>query len=594
MTRVPGVLLALALASVPACWPVDFDAETDLGEPPEFDLGDIDGDCASEPIVFSDTEFAAADWTVIAAIATGGATHEVEQDTTTGFGNPGPYRRMTHTVPSGGSIEVQHVYVGPSVGGESIDGFYDPQAMGAIDHVVVSMDRRLIDASPVDDAVLVVQGGTVYRAPEGVVTEFAWTTASATLVASDFDANGVHPDFSAQGAPIRFGYACASSRPGIDVHAIDNWSVTINGAICCTNATESLYVSDVAVGGDGTLLNPFGSVSDALARAAELDYCAAFVVVGEGSYGEDLAITRDTYITGTSAASVRITGTISNRTGSLVSIDAVTLTGADYAALDIAHPDASTILSGVVIEGAWGAGVRQVGGTLTVLNSAIDGTRRSPVSPLAPGIGLDLRDVEATIEDTSFSENDFQAIVLEGPAAAATLRNVTILETGLGVPVGPGPAPGGEVFDGYAALEVRGGAILVADGLDFFDNSNLGVYVHGGARADLAHLTVTGTRKTATGDIAFGTGLWVAGGTATVTDFDIGFSDLAGINLLRGALVPTLANGLVHDNVIGLAIDEMIDFDAIDYSTTRFLDNGINLDAPSLPVPDVGDIPLPG
>lgn len=569
------------------------------------------------PVVFSDSEFDDGDWRIAAVDASGNATHSVQRDVA-GSGNPGAYRRMTHTVPYSapapplaaeggeivGSIEVQHRYVGASRGGESSDGTYDPGILGAIVRIDVSFDVRLIDGfhGGVADAILAFQGGVAYRALPGIVSESEWKTVAVELGAADFDANGAHPDFSVQGAPLSFGYARSSRAPGEQVHGIDTWSVTVQRSLACQNPTASFHVAQGAVAGSGTLLDPFGTVREALDRGDELNLCTVFVVVGEGTYEEDLAITRDTYIAGTDYRRVTLVGMIENRTRSILSVEGVTLDGQGGPAILVEHPSASTILAGIVISGATGYGLMQEGGSLQMGGSdvfsdfvEVGGVRRS-APDATDGVGIRLRDVKAKIENTFVYLCDVQALVLEGPASETDAAEFHVSRIGEGVVFSTGPANLGELVDGVAAIEVGDGAHLAAKGVTVFDGSNIGIWLHGSARAEFTDLIVDSIRSTLPASEWFGHGLVVDDATVTLDDFIIGNCDLGGI-VLRSASVPLATHGLVHHNVIGLSVSGVVDYDQIfaAFQTTRFTDNEINLDSLVLPPPavprDLSDFP---
>jgi hypothetical protein len=147
-------------------------------------------------------------------------------------GNPGGYRRMSHTVgpPAGTSgasyIWVEHLYSG---------GSYDPSTSGEVCDVVYSEDQ--IDFSlptQVMWGLIIEQGGQRFLARPTPQFNFAvWTPQGPyTLRASDFSpAPG--PDFSASGGAMTFGYFRANSTSinptstNTIEHGIDNWRFDI-------------------------------------------------------------------------------------------------------------------------------------------------------------------------------------------------------------------------------------------------------------------------------------------------------------------------------------------------------------------------------
>jgi hypothetical protein len=190
----------------------------------------------SPGVVFQDSEFANANWlvTVISNPPNNGATHAEEQSVD--GGNPGAYRRMTHTFPaSQQSLGVMNL---------STSAVYEPAVSGAILTIDYSEDCALFSAGnptfQVYPALLIEQSGRRFR-PRPLASFCAlpsWTRIGkdASLAAADFEqldgpacgATEACPDFSASAPPIRLGFvrfAGANTTP--TVHGIDNWRVTI-------------------------------------------------------------------------------------------------------------------------------------------------------------------------------------------------------------------------------------------------------------------------------------------------------------------------------------------------------------------------------
>ncbi|MCB1055238.1 MAG: YncE family protein [Acidobacteria bacterium] len=176
----------------------------------------------------TDGTFAPADWEVF-QVTVGNGTHgEVQQ---TNGGNPGAFRQMTH---SGLLLEIVHRYIGAG-------STYDPATDGALTAVDVTWDRsiRTLDggAAALLDAPVVIQGGQVFRTTFDLYqppTIGTWDPFSMSgLDATAFnDGGGGHPDFSAAGGPITFGYVRRNGNSKISsflVHGIDNFQVTASG-----------------------------------------------------------------------------------------------------------------------------------------------------------------------------------------------------------------------------------------------------------------------------------------------------------------------------------------------------------------------------
>ncbi len=191
------------------------------------------GAARAQTVVFSDDTFAAADWTIHSASVGGGSQLAMQSLT---VGNPAPSRLMDHDSPGTGGgpaevVEVVHRYTG---------GTYDPASAGAISAIDASWQRivTLNDGGTglVEESFVVIQGGTAFATASEVFSTTSWQAVSHTgLVALDFDdGGGGHPDFSAGGAPIAFGYRrrTTSDAPieAFVQHGIDAFAVTVHSS----------------------------------------------------------------------------------------------------------------------------------------------------------------------------------------------------------------------------------------------------------------------------------------------------------------------------------------------------------------------------
>ena len=192
---------------------------------------------AASAVTFSDGTFAPADW--LTSVHTfnhpGGSAAQV----LTG-GNPAEHRTSVHLVANSGASRI--VVIGLRVG-----AVVDPSTLGGIGGVNYSEDSM---CATVDGCTVggqgrfpaLIQGGTFYinvSAGNTLVLN-SWTPFSTTgLIATDFEElsvtstgtviAGSHPDFTASGAPIQFGYARGNSSSNARTGRIDNWSVTVSG-----------------------------------------------------------------------------------------------------------------------------------------------------------------------------------------------------------------------------------------------------------------------------------------------------------------------------------------------------------------------------
>lgn len=188
-------------------------------------------------VVLQDTEFRAADWSVAAQSepATGGPTYAVAQETA--GGNPGAHRSTGITMPAGRvRLYLFQTYLG---------GTYDPAAQGPVYLIDFKQDCRalpgLLGAAP---TLLVEQAGRRYVAGGPTLCD-ASSWSSRVLIPGTFAAADMHqvdgpgcgagascPDFSATGAPLRFGFGhlnegLAGFAGASGGFGIDNWRVTV-------------------------------------------------------------------------------------------------------------------------------------------------------------------------------------------------------------------------------------------------------------------------------------------------------------------------------------------------------------------------------
>lgn len=221
-------------------------------------------------VTFSDSTFADADWEVAAAeVGNGGQSAAMS----TLDGNPPPARRMGHSVAasSGGPevVEVVHRFLSAS---------YDPASSGAIASINASWERALISAdgvSEVGESFVLFQAGVVYRAAADSFSSSTWTAIErAGLTVDSFTGpSGLHPDFSASGGAISFGYSrrtvSSGSFAAFAAHGIDNLLVEIEGGAGETTLAmaDRLYL---ASGGDSVDLCALREGDGAGAATVEL------------------------------------------------------------------------------------------------------------------------------------------------------------------------------------------------------------------------------------------------------------------------------------------------------------------------------------
>jgi hypothetical protein len=189
---------------------------------------------AAAPVVVDGT-FANADWsaTLVDNTTVGGATFSAGQSTV--GGNPGDYRRVTHTYTGPGGFSVAHVFEAAA---------YDPSVSGAISSVDMSFDDRFFNypgvgpSAPFAVAVLplIRQGGAYYLGPYSVTTADTWVSRTFNgLVATAFGflagTGPANPDFSGAGGAIYFGFltgngSCCGGE-NITISGVDNFMASV-------------------------------------------------------------------------------------------------------------------------------------------------------------------------------------------------------------------------------------------------------------------------------------------------------------------------------------------------------------------------------
>ncbi|MCK6482962.1 MAG: Ig-like domain-containing protein [Phycisphaerae bacterium] len=196
---------------------------------------------AAADLVFSDGTLNPADWSTTVVTEGDGGTYEIVQEAT---GNPGTCFRTTIHVEAATTA-----YTGVYVFSFRSGATYDPSASGAIQSVDYSEDfihQFITNGCGQGAALAIRQGGTAYTSPVRCTLDPSWTTYSESgLTESDFvDLTGqLHPDFSANGSVIEFGFFRGNSHglgngARTSIARIDNWSVTIHQ--CMTTVIKDL------------------------------------------------------------------------------------------------------------------------------------------------------------------------------------------------------------------------------------------------------------------------------------------------------------------------------------------------------------------
>jgi hypothetical protein len=181
--------------------------------------------------VFSDSEFNSADWFYEVGAVGGGAGFSTQELT---GGNPGAYRLINLSMTAGEGGVGLHAFKYSAV--------YNPSTQGAIASVAFSEDLRMVVGSMpgMSSGSVLLQNGLRYYRWCWETDSVSWTNRTASGVGAesyhidglqDDGTNPLHPDFSANGAAITFGYfRNIQGIAGTDffmTSGVDNWTTTV-------------------------------------------------------------------------------------------------------------------------------------------------------------------------------------------------------------------------------------------------------------------------------------------------------------------------------------------------------------------------------
>ena len=184
---------------------------------------------AAASVVISDGTFNDANWTLVQRpYGPGGGSGSGTQVLTGGAGDNGPARQTSNSAgPSNSGSYNASIYTAFT---------YNPAASGPLTALSISIDARFINGLSAIGSV-VEQSGLIWMAGNAINTP-SWQTYTFTPVAGDWflinpsgGVSGPGPDFSAAGAPMRFGFftangTSAGGNPYTHVGLNDNFVVS--------------------------------------------------------------------------------------------------------------------------------------------------------------------------------------------------------------------------------------------------------------------------------------------------------------------------------------------------------------------------------
>jgi len=187
------------------------------------------------PVGFADGEFLPGQWTVSPTPNPPGVLASHTEERVAVGGHPDAFLKMVYQIPQGaGSAAV--VYLHPAA-------VYDPTSQGAVHVIDYAEDCIVLQDSEhrsVSSNLIIQQGPRRYAGAGSLdCTSTAWNASPsrAAMTSADFwlidgpecAAGESCPDFSAQAAPMTFGFRRIAWGTGGDVvaHGIDNWRVSV-------------------------------------------------------------------------------------------------------------------------------------------------------------------------------------------------------------------------------------------------------------------------------------------------------------------------------------------------------------------------------
>ena len=257
---------------------------------------------------------------------------------------------------------------------------------------------------------------------------------------------------------------------------------------------------------DGSQQKPFWKIGEALLWAKRQNFGAVKILIEQGSYRDNLTITRATALIGSGPAFATLEGTIVNRSEHRLTIERLVLQNASSpGALVVGHPFAETCLDNVDIREAEGFGIQQHGGSLRAKNLNVFGTKSNRTisvfsrSFFRHGTAIYLSGgVRGELFGVTLLENESAGLVVNGAGSSVKADNVNVMDTGSNRVTIFSPSTGTlkDFFNGgYAAVEVGQWAHACLTRIRIRDSWAVGLHLHHYAKARVEHADVARTRS---------------------------------------------------------------------------------------------------
>ena len=314
--------------------------------------------------------------------------------------------------------------------------------------------------------------------------------------------------------------------------------------------------------GDGSEATPFKTIQKALQQAEARGAGHLTINLGRGHYSENLVITRNTTLIGEAKFNTTVTGCIT------------------------CH-DRNLIIKSITIQNAPNYGIHQTGGTLTLEKVRITNTQRDPTDESTERAIVVSDGAQATFTDVKLDANQGQALFLTGNETKVKAQQLNVRENHFHPRAFERRSEIGLAHLG--SIEVTDHAKLLLHKYYISQNYFFSVLIRDQGQAYLVDGAVIHTRSFNNhGGINLAA---IRFGILQAFHFISETADMCGLYFNDGYL--NLSQGLVLRNTIGCCAlssppDWPIDnLGSCIRDSVQFIDNQVNLDSPTLPIPHI-------
>ncbi len=373
-----------------------------------------------------------------------------------------------------------------------------------------------------------------------------------------------------------------------------SWSVT-----WYVNQNFIYPTSDGVSEPNGSQDYPFTSIAQAFEKSDDLSIGDLTLYVYSGVYNSPLIINKPTTLNAVSGGLTIISAPILNLSANRLNINGFYLVGAGSpGAVFVSHSDAVTSISNTIVQDATRFGIYQYGGELILDDVSVYRTQTETGMQIF-GSGICLRGgVHASFTDVISDTNQSFGISIQDTDTLLIGSRLTVNSNTLNPLYADDYVADPAADIQFSGIAVRHNAVASISLLRMAQNEGEGLFVDSGASVSVNDARIINTVRYEpeggwTGGISHGSGSAVRvtnDGYVNMTNFLLSESDLAGVVVGVGGEMD-LSYGEISYNPVGAAIfDETFNYVRLT-DHVRFVENGTNLQATSLPVPEVPDLP---